>query len=345
MSERKGMTRRGFLTAGAFMFAGGVEGMVDACTVALPDDKPYRLLHVDALGTRYLTYTQSMHGLPQASEGKLILHVTDIHGDREGVTRINPTNMRHVAQTINMVADTHFGVSADRRVLALTGDYVNQPHGQYSETAQGDFEELLGAVDVIQARDRLSVRGNHDRHVSWWSEMPGMLQAHGYRLSEGEHIDGVEYIGQPDFVSEKLYAPHSVYESRRYIEEISERLDRPEPKVVLTHSSCAIDEEVTGIRFANMLAICGHAHGCQVPKGGILMQGLRRAAQFKMHQLGFEGRMWDTRLNLPQRGRYADAGASAVHVTNGVGDHPHRRSTRLSTHTVCIIELVGATPS
>ena len=341
----KGMTRRQLLLAGGLFLAGGASVMSDAVAVARPDDGPYRLLHVDSSGTRHLAHTHHMVGLPDEADGLVIIHVTDVHGDHEGVTRIGPRQMKRLAGSINNVVDAHFGVDDDHRVLALTGDYVNHVKdgrmGTYPETAQKDFEDILFQIDTIRANHRLAVRGNHDYNVTWGSEMPSMLVDHGYRMNgphgDGVRIRGVECMGFPDFVTDALYQSGRVYSARRTIDDLSDRLATPEPKVVLTHSACLLDPQVTGVRFDNMIALTGHVHGCQFPNKGIHMRGLRLAAQIRMHGLGYRGDMWESRLDLEPTVK--DGAPSSIHVGHGVGDHPQHQHTRMSTRTVVYIEL------
>ena len=161
--------------------------------------------------------------LPEGSRLR-ILQLTDVHLEGEGPAA--EFILRAVQQE-------------KPDVIALTGDYINEPHGRVA------LEKLLPQLQA--SREICSVTGNYDGYDPS-SACPSVVGLHGFARSisvGGKHVNifGTDMTDSIEFASRLRSAPKADY------------------TVVLYHTPEMID---TAAANGADLYLCGHTHGGQV---------------------------------------------------------------------------------
>lgn len=177
--------------------------------------------------------------LPQALDGLLIAHLTDIHYKPEQQDEL----IQQVVQTVNM---------AEVDIIALTGDYI--------EGRPKVIDPLMNTLSGLQAKHGIyATMGNHDG----WSASTGTFRRAFSKLGfEFLHNNGtsIQINGESLFIT----GTDSIW---------SGRLDVPacyrghtnEPVLALVHEPDVFDHLTS--QFPVSLQLSGHTHGgqCRVP--------------------------------------------------------------------------------
>lgn len=338
-----GLTRRKLLRLAAF---GGVaslglgEGYKHEEHIF--DRKRYEQLYQDERGTRYL-YTQvRMPNLAPTADGLGVVFLTDLHADAVGVTRIDAHVLAEMADEINRQT-ARVGLREEHILLALGGDFVNQPSGGFPGTDYQSFLDCLTSVGRIRAGKRLASSGNHEACHPDRMKIRDEFRRRGYsHLGDTCFQDsyrGLSIVGLRDFITDTLIDKRKFYGSSGNIQTLSSLLSGEEPKLVLAHASSSFDPSVVGYRFQNVHGLSGHLHGLYAPKTGVLQRAYREATLMKMRSFGFEGDLTESQAEIGG----LDGIPSSLDLIEGPGNHPkYNDLRRQSAYTVLIMQCVAA---
>ena len=225
----------------------------------------WRLSVRGGLGTLEVSeYTLRIEGLPEALDGLLIAHVSDLHAGREIARRLADVVREEV-------------VASGADVVLMTGDFVG-PDGTLDGAAElaGEFRAPLGVYAVL---------GNHDFRLDA-DEVTTALQAHGVTVLRNRGLrlrpagattgPGLWLAGVDDFWSDDpdLAAALAGREPG-------------EPCVLLAHNP----DQIMGAAEAGVdLQLSGHTHGGQIAPAvtGPLFVPSRHGLRFAegLHQVG-----------------------------------------------------------